>query len=203
LELSDYFDTSRYLTTTSDVVALLVFQHQLAMHNSLTRASHECRRVMDDEQSRQKSLGGPATDEPAYDSARNVIAKAAEDVVDHLLFRNAVVLPDGINGTDAFRRAFAADVRRSSKGHALKDLSLQGRLFANRCSFLIYSDSFRSLPAPLKDRILERLFAALHDDNPQGRYAHLEKDEKHRILDVLRETLPAARRFDQTGRTGH
>lgn len=204
LELSDYFDTAKYLAATSDVVALLVFQHQLAMHNSLTRAAQRCRRILDRQHARQQSASEPVTDEPADEEGKGVFASATEDVVDHLLFRNAAALPDGIDGAAAFRRAFAAGARRSANGDALKDLSLHGRLFANRCSFLIYSESFNALPAPLKDRVYARLHAALQDDDPNGRYAYLEKAERRRILEVLNETLPDARRhfarFSRRGR---
>jgi hypothetical protein len=116
-------------------------------------------------------------------------------VVDHLLFRGAAPLPEGIAGADGFRRAFAAGVPHSAKGDTLKDLSFQGRLFANRCSFLIYSESFSALPPALKDRIFDRLAAALRDGDPQGRFAYLEKDERRRIVEILTETLPGAARY--------
>ncbi len=198
VELSGYFDTAKYLTNTSDVVALLVFQHQLAMHNSLTRAAQGCRRVLEDQRLRQVSANKPVTEESADANSEAVLAKSAEDVVDHLLFRNAAPLPEGLKGAAAFQQAFATDARRSSKGDALKDLSLHGRLFANRCSFLIYSESFDALPAPLKTRIFSRLSEALRDNRPEGRYAYLDKAEKRRIFDVLVETHPEARRFFQT-----
>ncbi len=193
-ELAKQFDTTRYLAPTSDIVALLVFEHQLAMHNSLTRAGHSARRMLEYQRALQKSLGDPFTDEPSYDSVKSVFAGATEDVLDHLLFREAAPLPENIGGGEAFRRAFATEARRSAKGDALKDLSLRGRLFANRCSFLIYSDSFAALPAPLKTRILDGLQAALRDDAPaKSRYAYLEPDEKSRIREILRETLPEAK----------
>jgi hypothetical protein len=77
-DLAEYFDTSRYLAPTSDVVALLVFEHQLAMHNSLTRAGQSARRMIEYQHALQKSLGEPITDEPAYDSVKSVFAGAVE-----------------------------------------------------------------------------------------------------------------------------
>lgn len=52
---------------------------------------------------------------------------------------------------------------------------------------------FAELPMQLKNRILDRLHAALHDDDPRGSYAYLEKDEKRRIYEILLATLPAAK----------
>jgi hypothetical protein len=194
-ELSGYLETSRYLAATSDVVALSIFEHQLGMYNSLTRAAQNSRRVLNDQRSREESAPHARTDEPADESTNRVLANAAEDVLDHLLFRNAAPLPAGLKGGSRFQTAFATGARRDSRGDALKDLSLRGRLFANRCSFLIYSESFNALPVPLKVRIFDRLFAVLQDNDAEGRYAYLEKDEKRRIFAVLIETLPDARRY--------
>lgn len=201
VELSTFFDTTRYLAPTSDVVALLVFEHQLATQNSLTRAAHSARKMLEYQRSLQKAMGDPFTDEPAYDSVKSVINGAVDDVVDHLLFRRAAALPAGVVGSEDFRRIFIADAPRSGVGHALKDFQLRDRLFAHRCSFLIYSEMFAALPTQLKNRILDRLGAALRDDDPRGRYAYLDAEEKRRIRDILVETHPdvRARWLETTG----
>ncbi len=192
-DLSDFFDTSRYLTATSDVVALLVFEHQMAVQNSLTRAAHSTRKMLEYQRELQKPLRDPQTDEPAYDSVKSVFNGAVESVLDHLLFRHAAPLPAGVTGAENFRRVFVGRSPRSEAGDALKDFQLRDRIFKNRCSFLIYSEMFAELPIQLKNRILDRLHAALHDDDPRGRYAYLEKDEKRRIYEILLATLPAAK----------
>jgi hypothetical protein len=87
-----------------------------------------------------------------------------------------------VKGSEAFPKAFAADARRSPRGDALKDLSLKGRLFATRCSFLIYSESFRALPAVLKRPIFERLAAVLRGDDPEGDATRIWRSgEKQRL----------------------
>lgn len=192
-ELSDFFDVSRYPAKTSDVVALLVFEHQMAVQNSLTRAAHSCRKMLEYQRSLQKTFNDPPTDEPAYDSVKSVFASAVEDVVDHLLFRGAAPLPEGVTGSEAFRAVFTKAAPRSRAGHALKDLQLRDRIFANRCSYLIYSETFAALPLQLKSRVFDRLHAALHDESPKGRYAYLEKEEKQRIYQILLETQPEAK----------
>ena len=192
-ELSDFFDTSRYPAKTSDVVALLVFEHQMAVQNSLTRAAHSCRKMLQYQRALQTTLNDPITDEPSYDSVKSVFAGAVDNVVDHLLMRGAAALPEGLTGSEAFRRAFRQGAPRSRAGHSLKDLQLGPRLLANRCSYLIYSESFAALPRQLKERVLDRLQAVLQDDDPRGRYAYLEAEEKQRIHDILVETHPEAR----------
>jgi hypothetical protein len=192
LDLTGLCDTSRYPAKTSDVVALLLLEHQMGVQNSLTAAGQRSRRMLAYQRSLQETFKEPVTDEPTFDSVKSVFFSLTSDVVDHLLFHGAAPLPEGVVGSEAFRRMFPADAARSQAGHALKDLRLRERLLENRCSYLIYSESFTALPAPLKARILDRLHAALHDTDPQGRYAYLEAEEKRRIHDILIETHPDA-----------
>ncbi len=192
-ELSGFFDTAPYLEKTSDVVALLVLEHQLAMQNSLTRAGQRARKMLEYQRSLQKAFNDPPSDEPTYDSVKSVFASVVEDVVDTLLFRGAAPLPEGVVGHEAFKRTFVANAQRDESGHTLKDLQLSNRLFANRCSYLIYSESFTALPEQLKRRILQRLHAALVDEAPSGRYAYLDTAERKRIYSILRATHPDAK----------
>jgi hypothetical protein len=192
-ELSEFFNPGDYLRPTSDVVALLVLEHQLAMHNSITRAGFMCRKMIAYQHGLQATFKEPVTDEPAYDSVKSVYASAVQDVVDHLLFRRAAPLPEGVVGNAGFKRAFAQGAPRSQAGHALKDLQLGDRIFAQRCSFLIYSEGFRALPETLKVRILDRLQAALLSRDPKDRYAYLPAGEKQRIHEILIETHPDAK----------
>jgi hypothetical protein len=165
-ELSEFFDTSRYPAATSDMLNLLILEHQLTVYNSLTRASQDAR------------LG----ERPAEHA-----------LVDRLLFARGARLPEGIVKNEAFAKIFAADARRSRAGDSLKDLQLDGRLFRNRCSYLIYSEAFAALPSDLKARIFALIFEALHDEAPTSRYAYMDKEEKRRIYEILMETHPEAR----------
>jgi hypothetical protein len=189
-ELSAFFDTTRYLRPTSDMIALLICEHQMSVQNSLTHAAFAVRRIIDYQHGLQTAFHEPQTDAPAYDSVRSVFAGAVQDVVDHLLFRHAAPLPAGIIADPAFIAGFAPNTPRSRAGHALRDLQLTERIFAQRCSFLIYSESFRTLPPGLKSRIFERLKTALASRDPSDRYAYLPADEKERIWSILEETLP-------------
>ncbi|MBL9208188.1 MAG: hypothetical protein JNN01_24090 [Opitutaceae bacterium] len=192
-ELSGYFSPSPYLRGTSDVVALLVLEHQMTMQNSLTRAGLAVRRMIAYQHGLQKAFKETITDEPVYESVKSVLESSVQDVLDHLLFREAAALPDGVAGHEDFRQAFAAGAPRSADGDALKDLKLQGRLFNLRCSYLIYSEAFVGLPVVLKSRILQRLHEELRSDDPAGRYAYLGMEEKRRIATVLRQTHPDVR----------
>jgi hypothetical protein len=188
--LSGFFDTREYLTNSSDLVALLVFEHQLAMQNTLTKASLNSRRMLDYQEKLQRDLKEPVTEEPVYDSVKNVLNSAAREVVDDLLFKDEASLPEGIEGLPAFQHTFSAKAPRSSSGDSLKDFHLQGRLFKNRCSYLIYSDAFKLLPKPLLQRVRDRLVRALRTIHADPRYDYLGTEERGRIAAILRETCP-------------
>ena len=95
-------------------------------------------------------------------------------------------------GDPAFRSALQRHAPRTRSGLALTDLQLDGRLFAQRCSYLIYSEAFRELPVRLKHAILDRLDLALLSRDPTDRYAYLPADERARIREILIETHPDA-----------
>lgn len=187
--LTPYFDLRPHLTDTSDIVALMVMEHQLATHNALTRAAFATRRMMHYQQSVQRDLKEEVSEEPTYDSVRRVIENSAQDVVDHLLFKDEAALPaGGIQGSPGFQDMFQKRGPRTAAGESLRDLDLKQRLFRNRCSYLINSAQFAALPRPLQQRIYARLAKALQPAEPDPRYAYLPADERARIVAVLRET---------------
>lgn len=188
--LSEFFETSLYLRPTSDIIALLISEHQMAVQNVLTHAGFSARRMIAYQHGLQKAFREAQTDAPTYDSVKSVFASAAQDVIDALLFREAAPLPTGILGHPDFRKAFTRDVPRSRSGASLKDLQLSDRLFAQRCSYLIYSEAFHALPDTLRFQIIDGLDAALRDHDAAGRYAYLPAEEKQRIRDILLETHP-------------
>lgn len=192
-ELSAFFEVGPYLRPTSDVVALLVLEHQMTVQNALTRAGQAARRMLAYQHSLQQAFREPVSDEPTYDSVRSVFASVTRELVDRLLFREAAPLPEGITGDPEFRAGFAAAAIRDRDGRSLRDLHLEGRLFAWRCSYLIYSEMFRELPAPLRRQVFGELRTALTTGGPDGRYAYLPEAERQQILAILTDTLPEAR----------
>jgi hypothetical protein len=193
-ELSAFFDTGAYLAPTSDVVALLVFEHQTAMQNALTRAAFATRKMIAYQRGLQKHFKEPETDEPVYDSVKSVFNGSVQDVLDRMLFRREAALPEGVVGSEAFRRAFAAQAQRTPDGLSLRDFDLQSRIFAHRCSYLVYSEMVTALPEPLRARLFSRLKTVLESRDPQDRYAYLPAAEKQRIYEILLATHPEAKR---------
>jgi hypothetical protein len=189
-DLSSLFPTKSYPRSDSDIVALLVLEHQTAMQNTLTRASLDCRRMLAYQKNLQTELKEPVTEWLAYESVKHVFAAAAQQVVDDLLFKDEALLPPKVEGSAAFQEGFCREAPRADDGSSLKDLQLAQHLFKNRCSYLIYSECFRTLPAELKRRIHSRLVRALDPAMSDPRYDYIPAEERVRISKILRQTHP-------------
>jgi hypothetical protein len=189
--LPEGVDSSRFLAAGSDVVALMVMEHQCGTQNILTRAGHQCRRILQYQQNLQRDLKETVQEEPAYDSAKRVYDSCAQEVLDRMLFRDAAALPEGaIAGRLAFATDYAGAGVRTKAGHSLSDLDLKQRLYTTRCSPMIHSDCFRKLPQHLRERILERLHRVVEQPESEPRYAYLETAERQRLGEILTETVP-------------
>ena len=189
--LEGKFDLNGYLTPHSDVVALMIFEHQMHMMNLLTRIGWEARvagyrRGKSPEQLR---AGG---DDPA--DAPVALDAAAREVVDYMLLVDEAPLAGAIRGSSAFAERFAAAGPRDPKGRSLRQLDLTTRLFRYPLSYMIYSPLFDALPASARDAIYARLFAVLSGKDRAKTYARLTADDRSAILEILRSTrtgLPA------------
>ncbi len=190
--LERFFDTTPYPRKTSDIVALMVLEHQTSVQNILTKAAQASLRAMHMQTSLQKELGEPITAGPTG-TARRIIDHCAEDVVEALLFKDEAPLPDGgIEGDPAFQTAYSKNAPQSSDGRSLKDFQLLTRLFKHRCSPMVYSITFQHLPAPLKETVLSRLWQVLQGQDTSGAYAYLGSTERSHLHRILVETLPGA-----------
>jgi hypothetical protein len=186
VDLKDRFKTSLYPNPHSDIVALMVLEHQVGMLNRLARAGMEARMALHYEREMNKALGQPA-DEPS-ESARSRIRSAGDAVVEYLLFGGEARLTDCVAGTSSFAADFAARGPRDSKGRSLRDFDLETRLFRYPCSYLIYSRAFDSLPREVKDYIYQRLWDILNGRGTGKDDLRLAPEDRAAIIEILRET---------------
>ena len=190
--LGKFFDLSPYPRKQSDIVALMVLEHQTSTQNILTKANHASIRAMHMQKSLQKELGETVSDEPTG-TARRIIDHCAEDVVDALLFKDEAALPEGgIEGHGEFQAAFEKNAPRTAEGRSLKDMQLLTRLFKYRCSYTIYGITFQNLMPQLKKTVFERLTEALEGKAKLNRYDYLGERERKNIMSILAATLPDA-----------
>jgi hypothetical protein len=189
VDLTGLFDTRPYPRASSDIVALMVLEHQTSVQNILTKAHHSALRALHMQTSLQKELGEPVQHEP-MGTALRIIGHCAEDVLDALLFKDEAPLPDGgIEGDEAYQNAFVKNARRNSEGRSLKDFQLLNRVFKYRCSYMIHSRTFTEMQPALKKTVLSRLDAVLNGEDTSGRYDYLRESERNSIRSILADTL--------------
>lgn len=186
LSLDGLISTKKYLSNHSDIVALMVLQHQTQMHNAITFANFETRRALDQSYSMNKILERPESF--ISESANRRINAATERVVEHLLMCGEYELTDQVAGLSGFAEEFSAKGKRDSQGRSLRDFDLKKRLFRYPCSYYIYSESFEGLPDEVRFRVLKRLKAVLDGEDADEKFSHLDTATCRAILEILKET---------------
>jgi hypothetical protein len=186
VDLKGRFKTTLYPSPHSDIVALMVLEHQVGMLNRLARAGMETRMALHYQHEMNKALGQPL-DEPS-ESAQSRIRAVGDDVVQYMLFHDEIRLTDPIKGTSPFAAEFAARGPRDSKRRSLRDLDLKTRLFRYPCSYLIHSRAFDSLPGEVKAYIYQRLWDILNGRAADKDDCRLSPEESTAIIEILRET---------------
>lgn len=187
-ELRSRFTVANYLTPHSDLVALMVFEHQTEGHNRIARAMVQTRQALHYEECLNRDLKEPPGKK--WESTTRRIEAAGEALVKYLLFSGEARLTDPVAGTADFAKEFAARGPFDAKGRSLRQFDLATRLFKYPCSYLVYSKAFAALPAPVKEHVLKRLHEVLTGKDKSEAFAHLSAADRTAVLEILRETLP-------------
>jgi hypothetical protein len=132
-KLTMRFSPAGYLSSTSDIVALMTFEHQTQMTNFITRLGWKA----------QISEGSIDSD--------------LEALVRYMLFTDEAPLREPIEGVSSFTKTFPERGPRDVQGRSLRDFDLQTRLFRYPLSYMIYSRAFDALPDPVRTRVYRRL----------------------------------------------
>ena len=188
VDLKPFFTVANYPTPHSDLVALMVLEHQCEAHNRLTRANYQTRLALFEQAELNKALGEPA----AYrsDGITRRINGACEAVVQYLLFCDEVQLTEPVTGTSDFAREFAARGPFDAKKRSLREFDLDTRIFRYPLSYTIYSKLFDGLPTEAKERIYLRLWEVLSGKDQSKEFTHLAGAERRAVRQILRETKP-------------
>ncbi len=188
ISLPDTINPSRYLTEHSDLVALMVLEHQVLVHNRITNANFTTRQALE-----YDAMMGRVLDQPPgqwLESTSRRIHGAGNKLVDALLLVDETPLTATLSGTSGYAEQFAHAGPRDSKGRSLRDLDLTRRLFKYPCSYLIYSEAFTKLPPEMKNYVWQRLWDVLTGKVESDHYAHLSPDDRTAIVEILRDTMP-------------
>jgi hypothetical protein len=182
--LDTHFDTSAYLSGHSDMVALLILTHQARVHNLITIANYEARIALFEEGARA-GLGSPMA---SHEITMRRVKAAAEPLVRAMIFADELPLAGAIRGSSSFAADFESRGPRDAKGRSLRKLDLERRLFAYPLSYLIYSESFNTLPDIVKEYVYDRLRHVLQGRDEEIR--HLSDAQRQAIWEILEETKP-------------
>ncbi|HVY80503.1 MAG TPA: hypothetical protein VG994_05925 [Steroidobacteraceae bacterium] len=185
--LQGLFDTGPYLTARSDIVALLVFEHQAHIGGYITRANFKSRTLLarnglDPAGALRWSALPPTVQKP--------LKSMLEALVRGLLFVDASGPEDKITSTSGFDRWFEAQGPRDPKGRSLRELDLRTRLFKYPLSYLVYSGGFEGLPGCDKEYVYTRLADILSGRDNSATYAHLSPEMRADLLEILSATKP-------------
>jgi len=171
-DLKRFLDVTRYPGGHSDIVALMVLEHQTHMHNFITRLHYEAELAL--------RTYGHVT----------YLKNVSEAFLKYLLFTEETPLTTAVRGSSDFAKDFAAQGPRDKRGRSLRDFNLRTRLFKYPCSYLIYSEAFDQLPDKIRTHIYQRLWEILTGQDTKPEYEPLAPETRRAILEILRDTQP-------------
>ena len=195
-ELDRFIETDQFLSPHSDIVALMVLQHQSQMHNAIAAANYETRQAV--YQAKQMNALLERAPDHLSETAQRRINTAAERVLQHLLMCDEFKLTDRIIGSSQFTAHFEKIGKRDQRGRSLRDFDLQTRLFRYPCSYLIHSDAFDGLPGLVRIKVLQKLVAVLTGKDNREAYQHLSPETRKALLEILRDTKPEFRTVERS-----
>lgn len=168
-QLDSFLDTAKYLNPHSDLVAHLVFDHQVHGHNLITRVSMEQQLQLE--------------------------SNARQQLVRYLLFLDEALLEGPLKGTSGYQSWFTQQGKRDSRQRSLKDFDLKTRLFRYRLSYLIYTEGFKQMPTEARTLVFKDIYAFLTADESQLEQdwdvapQAFPIQERQAILEIVAETL--------------
>ena len=185
--LSHFFDGRKYPRDDSNILPLLLFDHQIEGHNLMMEALYRGRHA-DYEAAKNGGVTPKRTQEGTD--------KAFDRLVRYLLFADEAPLPPGAEFlvSEDYRRDFLRNRKMDNNKLSLKDLNLKTRIFEHRLSYLVYSRSFEEAPDSFKSGVYSRLWAILSPGKPPFGYEYFDSSEREKIIGILRSTktdLPA------------
>ena len=132
-----------YPLPTSDIVALLVFEHQAETANWITRLGWHARMVAFNKQPLSQ------------------LQPTVNALVEALLFTGEQTLPTAVAGTSGFAEQFSQRGPKDKRGRSLRELDLKRYVFRYPLSYLIYSPAFEALPEEALAMVYQRLWEVL------------------------------------------
>jgi hypothetical protein len=160
----------------------MVLEHQCRVHNLMVAASMEYRRS----HWFRQSLGSANRSDD--DRLSKTADSLAVKIVDAMLFKDEAAMGDaGVDGDPAFQDVFGKRFPRTKDGLSLADFQLSSRMFKHRCSYMVYSQVFASLPGAVKSAVFIRLREVLEGGTD---FPEIKPSEREKMVRILKETVP-------------
>jgi hypothetical protein len=196
--LDSLLDTSAYLRNSSDIVALLVLEHQVTVHNEIIHANYKSRMLLEhfqqgsDPASRHWTQLTPELQQRFDLMLRPLVAA--------MLLANAAPLPRPISGGNGYGQKFQARGPKDPAGRSLRQLDLGTQVFRYPLSFLIYSEGFDALPQFVRERVYAKLAQILRQTDPGAPYSGRSAADRRAAFEILLATKPEFTREVSTSR---
>jgi hypothetical protein len=187
-DLASRLRVDHYLAPHSDIVALMVLEHQTFVHNRLTRANFITRQALVEAAKLKQMPVDSANQELAVLTRR--IHEVGDELVDAMLMVDEAKITAPITGTSGYARYFEALGPRDKRGRSLRQFDLTRRLFRYPCSYVIYSESFDALPDEVRDYVWQRLWNVVTETDKHDKFAHLSRADRQAIAEIIAETKP-------------
>jgi hypothetical protein len=169
-DLAQFFPVKEYPAAGSDIVALMVLEHQSHMQNYITRLHFDARMALE-------QFGH-----------LNYMKSKIDAFLRYMLFTEEAGLTAPIKGSTQFTKNFAGDGAKDKQGRSLREFDLQTRLFRYPCSYLIYSEPFDALPGKLKEVIYQRLWTILNGEDSSEEFRSIPRESRVAIREILAQT---------------
>ena len=168
-------ETRGYLSSSSDIVGLLVFDHQMHAINLLTRLNWE---------SRVASSNGRAIGQDA------ALRRLANELADYLLFAGEAPPLSELTPRPGFAASLESRTPKDHRGRSFGQLDLVNRLLRYPCSYMVYSEAFDGLPPAIKSVVYRRMTDMLSAIDPHATRPDRVGEARRAALEILKETKP-------------
>jgi hypothetical protein len=165
-------ETRGYLSPQSDIVALLLFDHQMRAINLLTRLNWESR----------VASGGAAA------AMSSEVRALVNELADYLLFLSEQPPSVPLIARHGLAERLAPNAPKDHLGRSLAQLDLTTRLMRYPCSYMVYSEAFDALAAPIKQALYARMVDTLSSPDRRLGDGQVSSADRRSVLEILRET---------------
>jgi len=163
-----------YLSRSSDISALLLFDHEMRAINLLTRLSWESRIAA-------SADGGFAI---------GAVERRVNELVDYLLFVREVPPSAALTPPRGLAERLESKTPTDRRGRSFGQLDLVDRLLRYPCSYMVYSEAFEVLPPAVKQAIYRRMIDVLSSHGTRDDRVRVSVDDRRAVLEILRDTKP-------------